>query len=493
MKQAYVLAIDQSTQGTKAILFDALGQIFARADVPHRQIINERGWVEHDLNEIGRNILIAAKRVIAESGIDKADVRAIGVTNQRESVGVWDRRTGEPVFHSIVWQCNRAAALCERLTEADAAYLAETTGLKLSPFFSGPKIAWILENVPGVRERAERGELACGTMDCWTIFTLTCGRVHKTDLSNASRMQLINLRAGAWDEGACRIFRIPMQMLPEIADSDALYGETDLDGFLDTLIPIHAAIGDSNAALFAQGCHNRGDCMTGYGTGNCVMMNLGDTPVWSKQGILTSAAWRAQGKTRYMFDGVINYAGAVITWIVKDLGLAGSPAETEEMASVANPADRTYLIPYFTGVGAPRWSNRANAVFTGMTRLTGRAELVRAALESIAYQTADAIFAMSEDAGVRPACMRVSGGPTRNRYLMQFQSDLMECDVLAPSNGEMSAQGTAQMAGIAAGVYDASVVHEDETAMRYTPEMDPARRRECLEGWNCAAEAAIRM
>lgn len=491
MNDAYILAIDQSTQATKAMLFDGQGRLVGSVAKEHKQIINDMGWVEHDLAEIAQNALHVVRRVVTETGIDKGKIAAVGITNQRESVGIWDRETSEPVYHSIVWQCNRATALCQRLSEQTANTLFERTGLKLSPFFSGPKIAWMLENVPGVRERAERGELCCGTMDTWMIYVLTGGQTHKTDLSNAARTLLLNIRNGVWDEVACAFFDIPASLLPTICDSDASFGETDLGGLLETPIPIHAAIGDSNAALYAQGCHARGDCMTGYGTGSSVMMNIGDAPILSNRGVLTAIAWRANAQTCYMFDGVVNYSGAVVDWLVNDLAIVQSPAETDTVAASANPADRTYLVPAFTGIGAPYWSNHSNAVFTGMTRLTGRAELVRAALESIAYQISDLVLAMSESAGVKVTSMRVSGGPTRNGYLMQFQSDVLNCKVLVPGNREMSAQGAAFMTGIACGVYDASVVRKDDDGTIYAPTMDAERRQILLDGWKKAVRAAI--
>ncbi|MDO4573217.1 MAG: glycerol kinase GlpK [Clostridia bacterium] len=493
MGSAYILAIDQSTQSTKAMLFDDAGRVVAHACEPHRQIIERGSFVSHDLNEIAANILAVSRRVIESAGIDKAAVKAIGVTNQRESVGVWDRATGAPIANSIVWQCNRAAGITDALSAEEAEYVTRTTGLKLSPFFSAPKLAWLLNEVPGARERAKRGELCCGTMDCFTVFVLTGGKSHRTDLSNASRMLLLNLDKGEWDERLTNIFDIPAALLPEIMDSDACFGWSDLGGYLDAPIPIRAALGDSHAALFAAGCHEAGDCMAGYGTGTCVMMNLGYKPVRSDKGINTSVAWRAGGNTLYLFDGVINYSGAVITWIVDELKLAASPAQTETLARQADPTDRTYLIPYFTGASAPRWSNGSNAIFCGMTRSTGRAELVRAALESLAYQTADVVFAMSEAAKQRPVQMRVSGGPTKNAYLMQFQADLLDLEVLAPENKEMTLQGAAYMAGIAAGVYAGDLVNSSPIAEKYSPTMGKDERLLRLAGWERAASAAIKM
>lgn len=492
-QEIYVLSIDQSTQGTKAMLFDSGGKIVGKADKSHQQIINDKGWVEHDLEEIAENVLYVVRQVVNDSGIDKADIKAVGVTNQRETVGLWNRNTGVPVGRAIVWQCNRASGICDQISDEDADYLFNSTGLKLSPFFSAPKIAWMLENTPDARSQAEKGDLCCGTMDCWVIFSLTKGKSHKTDLSNATRMQLVNLVTCDWDQKACQIYDLPMSILPTICDSDAYFGETDFDGFLDNPIPIHSAIGDSNGAMYAQGCHNRGDCMTGYGTGSSVMINIGDSVILSDQGSVTSVAWRTDGQTNYMLSGVINYSGAVITWLIESLGLVKTPQETDKVASSAKPGDRTYLVPAFTGIGAPYWSNRANAVFSGMTRLTGRSELVRATLESIAYQIADVIFSISETSGVSVSEMRVSGGPTKNTYLMQFQSDIIGCKILVPSNQEMSLQGAAYIAGIASGVIDSSVLQSHENAQVFIPSMNEKRREELLTGWQAAVRAAIEM
>ena len=320
MEKRYIVSIDQSTQGTKAMLYDERGKCIASEVVAHRQIIDQRGYIEHDGMEIVKNVRLAVKAILEKSEVDRSRIVGMGLANQRESVIIWDRITGQPVYNSIVWQCNRAKDICDRLSDA-ADYIQSTTGLRLSPFFSGPKIAWVLENVPGVRQRAEQGRLCCGTMDSWVIYNLTNGSSHKTDFSNASRMMLMNIRTGTWDDGVCSLLGIPESMLPEICDSDASFGLTDMDGLFEKPIPIRCAIGDSHASLFGQGCYERGMCMTGYGTGSCVMMNLGDTPIISEHGVLTSIAWKVGGRIRYIFDGVINYSGAVITWICKDLGL----------------------------------------------------------------------------------------------------------------------------------------------------------------------------
>ena len=492
MKQAYILSIDQSTQGTKAILLDGEGQLVLRRDLPHRQLIDEKGWVGHDAEEIARNIFKAARMAVEDSGIDRGQIAAVAVTNQRESVAVWDRDTGKPVCESIVWQCNRAAPLCRRIQErGDYPEIQRRTGLVPSPYFSAGKIAWVLEQVPGVRERAEQGKICVGTMDCWTIWQLTGGKVHRTDCSNASRTQLFNIHTMEWDGELCRIFGIPPSVLPQVCDSDGAYGETDLGGLLDHPVPIRGAIGDSHAALFAHGCLEVGSCMAGHGTGTCVMMNIGQEPVLSQNGVNTTVAWRLNGRSVYALEGVVNYAGAVTTWLKDGLGLVDTPAETEALSYAANPGDRTYLVPAFTGIGAPYWDDEASACFVGMSRLTGRAELVRAGIESIGYQVADIVRAMERDAGFAADEVRMAGGPTRNKYLMQFQSDIMALPVVLGKNEELVAIGAGQIAGLSMGLYDLAELEKRRRTQTYLPKMDPAERRSRLEGWERAVGKAL--
>lgn len=490
MGKHYIVSIDQSTQGTKAMVFDEHGLIVASDMLTHRQIIDHRGYVEHDGMEICTNVFTVIKNAINKSGVDKNLIVGLAVANQRESVIIWDRITGQPVCNSIVWQCNRATQICDRLLDS-AEYVQKATGLRFSPFFSGPKIAWILENIPSVRQRAEAGDLCCGTMDSWVIYNLTNGVAHKTDYSNASRMMLMNLATNDWDKDICSLLRIPLSMLPEICDSDALFGLTDVNGFFEKPIPILCAIGDSHASLYGQGCYEKGMCMTGYGTGSCVMMNLGDQPILSTQGVLTSIAWKTSGTIRYVLDGVINYSGAVITWIYKDLGLIASPQESDIMAEHANPEDCTYLIPAFSGSGAPHWSNQSNAIFYGMSRLTGKAELVKSALESIAYQVADVVFAMAHDAKTDFPFMRVSGGPTKNNYLMQFQSDILNLPIHIPNNEEMTCFGAALIAGQALDLYDDQTQHASIVYREYYPRMSQIKRNQRISGWNRALQCAL--
>lgn len=486
---AYILGIDQSTQGTKALLFDETGRLLCRADRPHRQIIDEKGWVEHDPEEIFRNTLTVVRDVVEKAGAHPGDLKAVGISNQRETAMIWDRGTGKPVYNAVVWQCARGAAICEGLKE-HAELIRAHTGLQLSPYFSAAKLAWVLQNVPGARERADRGELCCGTMDSWLVWCLTGGKVHRTDYSNASRTQLMDIRNLCWDEEICKLFGIPRESLPEITDSDGFYGETDFAGYLPKPIPIHGVLGDSHGALFGQGCLERGMVKATYGTGSSIMMNIGETPAYSRN-VVTSLAWSMGGKVNYVLEGNINYTGAVISWLKDDLHLIDSPGETQKLAEAANPKDTTYLVPAFTGLGAPYWDSDAKAAMVGMGRTTGRAELVKAALESIAYQIHDVVDTMQRESGIPISELRVDGGPTRNSYLMQFQSDLSAIPVCVPSDEELSGIGAAYAAGLGAGFYRKEQLFSDEGRTVYRPAMEEAVRAEKRRGWQKAVAGVL--
>lgn len=487
----YILGIDQSTQGTKALLFDSRGELVCRTDLPHRQIVNEKGWVEHDGEEIYRNTIQTVKDLAAKAGIQTSQIAGLGISNQRETAIAWNRITGKPVYNAIVWQCARGAYLTDRLEQEDRAEVIRLrTGLKLSPYFSAAKLGWIMDHVPGAAAMAAEGTLCCGTMDSWLVWHLTGGREFKTDYSNASRTQLFNIGTLAWDEEICGMFGIPVESLPHVTGSDACYGYTDFDGFLETPIPIHGVLGDSHGALFGQGCLEKGMIKTTYGTGSSVMMNIGEKPVLSEK-VVTSLAWHMNGKASYVLEGNINYTGAVITWLKDGLGLIESPGETEELARTANPEDTTYLVPAFTGLGAPYWDSRASAMFYGMTRLTGRAELVKAGLESIVYQITDVVKAMEEESGIPIGDLRVDGGPTRNRYLMQFQSDMTGIPVSVPSAEELSGIGAAYAAGIAMGIYDGEQLFKRMGRTSFTPSMDRETRGVKYAGWKCAVSKVL--
>ncbi len=493
MKETYVIGIDQSTQGTKALLFDREGKLLLRTDRAHAQLIDERGWVEHDPEEIYRNTLAVVRELLEKSGIDRAAVACVGISNQRETALAWNKKTGKPVYNAVVWQCARGEEICRRLEKQGAAGdIKARTGLQLSPYFSAAKLAWIMENVEGVRALAQKGELCCGTVDSWLVYRLTGGKEFRTDYSNASRTQLFNITELAWDEKLCGYFGIPTECLAQLTDSDGIFGETDFEGTFPDPVPIHGVLGDSHGALFGQGCLERGMMKTTYGTGSSIMMNIGEKPIFSDLGIVTSLAWKTGGKTQYVLEGNINYTGAVITWLKDDVGILKSAKESEVLAEKANPADKTYLVPGFSGLGAPYWRSDVSAAFCGMSRTTGRAELVRAGLSSIAYQIADIVRLMKEAAGIGAVELRVDGGPTRNQWLMQFQSDILDSRVQVPREEELSGIGAAYAAGIGEGVYRARELFGRTQRTQFTPKMSSKEREEKYRGWQDAVAMVLR-
>lgn len=482
----YILGIDQSTQGTKALLFNEEGDLLKRSDLPHRQIINEKGWVSHDPEEIYQNTIQVVKNLVESSGIDKNEIAGVGISNQRETSLAWDKITGEPLADAIVWQCARAAGICERdSVKEKGEMIRQKTGLNLSPYFPASKIAWLLEEGDGAKEKAAEHTICHGTIDSWLIYRLTGNKVYKTDYSNASRTQLFNIFELKWDEGICRLFGIDPANMAEVCDSDSEFGETDFEGFLEHPIPIHGVLGDSHGALFGQGCLEKGMIKSTFGTGSSIMMNIGEKPVLSTHGVVTSLAWGMNGKVNYVLEGNINYTGAVITWLKEDARLIDSPQETEELAAQAEQDDELYLVPAFTGLGAPYWDSRAKAALIGITRTTRRAEMVRAGLECITYQITDIIEAMRQDAQVEIKSLRVDGGPTRNAYLMQFQSDMTEAAVLVPDAEELSGIGAAYAAGLALKVYDDKIFTKLQRKT-YDPTMDKKLRDKKYAGWKKA-------
>ena len=487
----YILAVDQSTQGTKGMLFDEDGLLTARADRAHRQIVNEKGWVEHDPEEILENTIAVCGDVLEKAGVDSGDVEAIGISNQRETALMWDKAAGRPVGNAIVWQCARAAEICERPEIAGRAeIIRQKTGLNLSPYFPAAKLCWLLENVPEVKPLEEEGRLACGTVDSWLVYCLTGN--HKTDYSNASRTQLFNITDLTWDVDLCEWFSIPRSSLPEVCMSDSNFGETDLRGLLPRKVPIHGVLGDSHGALFGQDCRRPGQIKATYGTGSSVMMNIGDRPKFSGSGLVTSLAWGIDGKVEYVFEGNLNYTGAVMAWLRKDVGLIATDAEATELAYKANPNDRTYFVPAFTGLGAPYWDSRATGLLTGITRTTGRAEIAKACLECIAYQITDLVELMRRDSGMATELMRVDGGPTASRYLMQFQSDIAALTVQIPEIQELSGMGAAYAAGMAVGMYDRNTIYQRMQRHEFTPQMEEDDRTARYAGWKDAIARTLR-
>ena len=485
----YILGIDQSTQGTKVLLFDENGKAVCRVDKGHRQLVDERGWVEHDPEEIWKNLLDITKELLSETKVSCKDIAAVGISNQRETAVAWNKENGKPVYNAIVWQCARGAAICQRLDrDGFSEKVKSHTGLALSPYFSAAKLAWIIENVDEAKSLMDQDKLAVGTMDSWLVYKLTGGKMHKTDFSNASRTELFNINTLKWDEDICNAFGIKATALPEVCDSNALYGVTDFEGLFEQPVPIHGVFGDSHAALYGQGCHLPGMIKATYGTGSSVMMNIGSEPISSQKGLVTSLAWSLDGKPEYVLEGNINYTGASITWLKDNVELIESAAETAALAKKANPADKTYFVPAFSGLGAPYWDSEATGMFTGITRVTGKSELVKAVVDSIAYQISDIATLMEEESGKTLKGLRVDGGPTRNDYLMQFQADILDRPVEVPDSEELSAMGAAYAAGISVGIYENKKVFDSISRITYMSGMSQDRRDQLKMGW----ESSIR-
>jgi len=486
----YILALDQGTTSSRAILFDREGNVRASANQEFHQHYPKPGWVEHDAEEIWQSQLAVTRRVLVESGARAQDVAAIGITNQRETVVLWDRKTSQPLHRAIVWQCRRTAGMCDRIRQAGFdRTLREKTGLVTDAYFSGTKIAWMLENVPEARERAERGELACGTIDAWLIWKLTRGRVHATDYSNASRTLLFNLHTLAWDKEILDYFRIPSSLLPEARSSSEVLGETELFG---SRVPIAGAAGDQQASLFGHQCFHRGGVKNTYGTGCFLLMNAGNEIPRSNSGLLSTVGWARKGQTVYALEGSVFIAGAAIQWLRDEMGLLKSAAESEAMALAVPDTGGVYLVPAFVGLGAPHWDAYARGTVVGITRGTSRNHFVRAALESIAYQTRAVVDSMTSDSGLRPEVLRVDGGAARNNFLCQFQADILGIPVERPETTESTALGAAYLAGLATGFWknEEELKPQLKIGRRFEPAMDAARREELYAGWQRAVERA---
>jgi glycerol kinase len=494
MENRYLIGIDQSTSGTKAILFNQTGTIVKRVDVPHAQKYPSPGWVEHDPEELVANTLLAAQTVLKQTGIAPGRVAAVALTNQRETVVVWNRRTGKPVYNAVVWQCRRGADICTRLEASGAGKMVkEKTGLILSPYFSASKIAWILEEVPGAREAADCGELLCGTIDSWLIWNLSGGTVHATDYSNASRTQLFNLSTLDWDDELLRLFGIPRSMLAETRFSDEEFGRTDLGGILPSPIPITGVMGDSHAALFGQNCFSRGMAKASYGTGSSIMMHIGDKPVLSERGLVTSVAWGRGGTVEFVLEGNINCAGSTLSWLADDLGLIDNAKDAGTLASTVPDTEGVYLVPAFVGLGAPYWDSKARASISGITRGTKKAHVVRAAVESIAYQIKDILDLMVEESTTELTELRVDGGLTNDAFLMQFQADILGIRVAPSAVEELSATGSVYMAGLATGFWASKAEIESlrGSIKPYSRTMDGERVARLYAGWKEAINKTL--
>ena len=449
----FILALDQGTTSSRAILFDHVGAIRASAHKEFTQIFPQAGWVEHDPLEIWSSQLEVARAALARAGLRAADVAAIGITNQRETTVVWDRRTGEPIHNAIVWQDRRTASLCEDLKRAGCGDLiTRKTSLVIDAYFSGSKIRWLLDHVPGARDRARRGELAFGTIDTWLLWKLTGGALHLTDPSNASRTLLFNLHTGAWDEELLRLLDVPRELLPEVRSSSEVYGET-APGLFDAWVRIGGIAGDQQAALFGQNCFSRGLAKNTYGTGCFLLMNTGQQPVASRHQLLTTVAWKTGPQTDYALEGSVFIGGAVVQRLRDGLGLIKSPADVEALAASVPDCGGVYLVPAFTGLGAPHWDPYARGTITGLTRGTTAGHIARAALEGIAFQVADVLEVMEKDSGIVVPELRVDGGASANNLLMQFQADLLQVPVVRPKVAETTAFGAACLAGLAVGFW----------------------------------------
>lgn len=449
----FILSFDQGTTSSRAIVFDKEGSIVAIAQKEFEQIYPQPGWVEHDASEIWTTQISVATEAIVKAGLTPTDIAAIGITNQRETTVLWDRKTGEPLHNAIVWQDRRTSAYCDELkAKGLAKNIQEKTGLIIDAYFSATKIKWILDNVAGAREKAAAGELAFGTIDSWLIWNLTDGRVHVTDVSNASRTMLYNIHTLAWDQELLDLFDIPKSILPEVKSSSEVYGETT-GNVLAAKIPIAGIAGDQQAALFGQMCTQVGMVKNTYGTGCFMLMNIGDKPIVSQNNLVTTIAWKIDGKVQYALEGSIFIGGAVVQWLRDGLGIISSSAEVEQLALKVEDTGGVYLVPAFAGLGAPHWDQDARGTITGITRGTTASHLARAAVESIAFQTMEVLKAMEADSGQRIKELRVDGGATGNDLLMQFQADLLDTTVIRPKVTEVTALGAAYLAGLAVGYW----------------------------------------
>ena len=489
----YIMALDAGTTSNRAILFDHDGKIVSVAQREFTQIYPQPGWVEHDANEIWSTMLGVAVETMAKAGVAADEVAGIGITNQRETTIVWDKATGEPVYNAIVWQCRRTSEYCDSLKEKGLAdKIRDKTGLVIDAYFSATKLRWILENVEGARERAEKGELLFGTVDTWLIWKLTHGRVHVTDYSNASRTMMFNINELKWDEEILEELGIPPSMLPEVKDSSFVYGNASKH-ILGREIPIAGIAGDQQAALFGQQCWEKGNAKNTYGTGCFLLMNTGDNPVFSKNGLVTTLAWGIDGKVQYALEGSVFIAGASIQWLRDEMRLIDSAEDSEYMATKVSDSNGCYVVPAFTGLGAPYWNQYARGTIVGITRGVNKYHIIRATLESIAYETSDVLSAMEKDSGVRLNELKVDGGASANNFLMQTQADIINATVVRPSCLESTAMGAAFLAGLAVGYWSSrdelrTVISIDKV---YKPEISEEERASRLAGWQKAVSRSF--
>ena len=489
----YIMAFDAGTTSNRCILFDRQGNICSSAQKEFTQIFPKPGWVEHDAREIWATQLGVAVEAMGKIGASAADIAGIGITNQRETTIVWDKATGEPVYNAIVWQCRRTSSLCDQLkAQGQTENIRSRTGLVVDAYFSGTKIKWILDNVAGARERAEKGELLFGTVETWLIWKLTGGKVHVTDYSNASRTMLFNINTLDWDEEILSMLNIPRSMLPNVMPSSCVYGETEAN-FFGAPIPIAGAAGDQQAALFGQTCFEPGQAKNTYGTGCFLLMNTGEKPVFSKNGLVTTIAWGLDGKVNYALEGSIFVAGAAIQWLRDEMRLIESSADSEYHASKVKDTNGCYVVPAFTGLGAPYWDQYARGAIVGLTRGVNKNHIIRATLESIAYQVNDVLAAMNADSGIALTSLKVDGGASSNNLLMQMQADFLQCTVNRPVCVETTALGAAYLAGLAVGYWSGKgdVLRNWAVDRAFAPSISRTERDERVQGWKNAVSRSF--
>lgn len=495
MNTKYVIALDQGTTSSRAIVFDSDQKIVGVAQKEFRQIYPKEGWVEHDPMEIWSSQSGVLAEVIARTGISQHDIIGLGITNQRETTIVWDKHTGKPVYNAIVWQCRRTAKICDELKKIEGLdeYVKENTGLLIDAYFSGTKIKWILDNVEGAREKAERGDLLFGTVDTWLIWKLTNGKVHATDYTNASRTMIYNIKNLEWDEKLLKVLGIPKSMLPEVKDCSGTFGYANLGGKGGHRVPIAGVAGDQQAALFGQACFNKGDSKNTYGTGCFLLMNVGDKMVRSQNGLVTTIAIGLNGKVEYALEGSIFIGGASVQWLRDELKLVSEARDTEYFARKVKDNGGVYVVPAFVGLGAPYWDMYARGAILGLTRGANKNHIIRATLESIAYQTRDVLEAMQEDSGIKLNNLKVDGGAAANNFLMEFQSDILGVNVRRPVTLETTALGAAYLAGLAVGVWESKeeITSQWKLDHEFTASMTEEERNKKYAGWKKAVKRSM--
>jgi glycerol kinase len=492
--KGYILAVDQSTSGTKAMVVDSKGEILAKSSKEHKQYYPEPGWVEHDPLEIYKNVKKVLIDVIKKTGFSPEDMDVLAITNQRETAVVWDKSTGLPIYNAIVWQCRRTSELCDEIKDQGLEdTIKNKTGLMVDSYFSATKVKWILDNVKGAREKADRGELLFGNIDGWLIWKLTGGKIHATDYTNASRTLLFNIKTLKWDRELLLIFDIPESMLPEIKYSDDIFGSTKIGELFEVSLPISGVIGDSQGALFGQQCFEVGMAKATYGTGSSVLMNIGKSYIEPKNGLVTAIAWGMDGKVEYALEGIIHCTGDTIKWVKENLGLFQDFSDLEQMINSVNDNEGVYVVPAFTGLGIPYWDTYARAAISGISRSSNKNHVVRAAVQSIAYQIRDAVEVIQAESSIPLKELRVDGGPTGNRFLMQFQADMLKANVAKAAIAELSSMGSVYLAGLGIGMWKSK---EEIKALRrasevYVPMMEEKLREKYYNGWKAAVKRIL--